>query len=88
MTMRALVTGAAGFLGSHLCDRLLREGHEVIGMDNLITGSPDNTAHLIGDASFRFVRHDVRHDARARTLHWSVGAESEDSCRITPLSFS
>jgi dTDP-glucose 4,6-dehydratase len=57
--MRILITGAAGFLGSHLCDRFLREGHEVIGMDNFITGSPDNIAHLLGDARFRFIEHDV-----------------------------
>lgn len=57
--MRVLITGAAGFLGSHLCERLLREGHQVIGMDNFITGSPDNLAHLAGDQNFSFIRHDV-----------------------------
>ena len=57
--MRVLITGAAGFLGSHLCDRFLAEGHEVIGMDNLITGSPANIAHLIGNPAFSFVVHDV-----------------------------
>jgi dTDP-glucose 4,6-dehydratase len=57
--MRILITGAAGFLGSHLCDRFLAEGHEVIGMDNFITGSPDNIAHLIGNPGFSFVQHDV-----------------------------
>ena len=57
--MRVLITGAAGFLGSHLCDRFLRDGHEVVGMDNFITGSPDNIAHLMGAERFRFVRHDV-----------------------------
>lgn len=57
--MRILITGAAGFLGSHLCDRLLAEGHEVIGMDNFITGSPENLAHLAGNERFLFIRHDV-----------------------------
>lgn len=57
--MRVLITGAAGFLGSHLCDRFLAEGHEVVGMDNFITGHPDNIAHLMGRPEFRFVRHDV-----------------------------
>jgi dTDP-glucose 4,6-dehydratase len=57
--MRILITGAAGFLGSHLCDRLLGEGHEVIGMDNFITGSPDNIAHLAGNDKFTFYRRDV-----------------------------
>lgn len=57
--MRILVTGAAGFLGSNLCDRLLLEGHDVIGMDNFITGSPDNLAHLSSNERFSFIRHDV-----------------------------
>jgi dTDP-glucose 4,6-dehydratase len=57
--MRILITGAAGFLGSHLSDRFLREGHTVIGMDNLSTGHPDNIAHLIGRPDFLFVQHDV-----------------------------
>lgn len=57
--MRVLVTGGAGFLGSHLCDRLLAEGHDVIAMDNLLTGNTDNIAHLAGNRHFQFVEHNV-----------------------------
>jgi UDP-glucuronate decarboxylase len=57
--MRILVTGGAGFLGSHLCERLLREGHEVICIDNLFTGQKSNIAHLLANPRFEFVRHDV-----------------------------
>lgn len=57
--MRILITGGAGFLGSHLCDRFLKENHQVIAMDNLITGSVRNIAHLAGHPHFMFIRHDV-----------------------------
>ncbi len=57
--MRVLVTGAAGFLGSHVSDRLLALGHRVVGMDNLITGNPANVAHLKSHPDFQFVLHDV-----------------------------
>ena len=57
--MRILITGAAGFLGSHLTDRFLSEGHSVVGVDNLITGSADNIAHLSSEPRFEFVEHDV-----------------------------
>jgi dTDP-glucose 4,6-dehydratase len=57
--MRVLITGAAGFLGSHLVDRFLADGHTVVGVDNFITGHPDNVAHLGGDARFELLRHDV-----------------------------
>jgi UDP-glucuronate decarboxylase len=57
--MRILVTGGAGFLGSHLCDRLLKDGHEVICLDNLFTGRKTNIAHLLTHPDFEFVRHDV-----------------------------
>jgi dTDP-glucose 4,6-dehydratase len=57
--MRIVITGGAGFIGSHLCDRFLAEGHSVVAMDNLITGSIDNVAHLAGHERFRFIKQDV-----------------------------
>jgi dTDP-glucose 4,6-dehydratase len=57
--MRILITGGAGFLGSHLCDYFLAQGHQVIAMDNLITGNVDNIAHLAGRDDFEFIKHDV-----------------------------
>ena len=57
--MRILVTGGAGFLGSHLCDRLIKDGHEVICLDNFFTGAKANVAHLLGHPGFELVRHDV-----------------------------
>jgi len=57
--MRTVVTGAAGFLGSHLCDALLARGHQVIGIDNVLTGSTDNISHLFGRADFQLFQHDV-----------------------------
>ena len=68
---RALVTGGAGFLGSHLCERLLAEGYRVICMDNLRTGSLDNVAHFKRDADFEYVDHDV-------TTHISVAGELDE----------
>lgn len=59
MAKRILITGAAGFLGSHLCDRFIKEGFHVIGMDNLITGDKKNIEHLFNSANFEFFHHDV-----------------------------
>ncbi|MBI5286648.1 MAG: SDR family oxidoreductase [Deltaproteobacteria bacterium] len=59
MSKRILVTGGAGFIGSHLCERLLEMGHEVICLDNLFTGRRENIAHLLGNPRFEFIRHDI-----------------------------
>ena len=56
---RVLVTGGAGFLGSHLCDRLIKDGYDVMCLDNLFTGSKDNIRHLLGNPYFEFIRHDI-----------------------------
>jgi dTDP-glucose 4,6-dehydratase len=68
---RALVTGGAGFLGSHLCERLLAEGYHVVCMDNLRTGSLENVAHLEGEAHFEYIEHDV-------TSHINVAGELDE----------
>jgi dTDP-glucose 4,6-dehydratase len=57
--MRVLITGAAGFLGSHLTDRFLADGHEVVGLDNFITGHPDNIAHLASERRYEFIQHNI-----------------------------
>ena len=57
--MRIVITGGAGFIGSHLCDYLIEKGHEVICIDNLLTGKEDNIVHLIGNGKFRFIKHNV-----------------------------
>src|SRR5213075_3113520 len=56
---RVLVTGGAGFIGSHLCDRLIADGHEVLCLDNYYTGSKRNVAHLVSHPNFELIRHDV-----------------------------
>ncbi len=81
--MRLLITGGAGFLGSHLCDRFLNEGHTVIAMDNLITGSMDNITHLIGNERFTFIKHNVINylyvkDALDAVLHFASPASPND----------
>src|SRR6185295_16152285 len=84
---RVLITGAAGFLGSHLCDRFIKEGYYVIGMDNLITGDMKNIAHLQGNPDFQFVNHDVaRHislDGELKyILHFASPASPIDYLKI------
>ena len=59
--MRAVVTGGAGFLGSHLCERLLDDGVEVLALDNFLTGTPSNVEHLMGRPGFALLKVDVTH---------------------------
>lgn len=81
--MTLLVTGAAGFLGSHLVDRLMRDGHQVVGMDNLVTGNMLNLQHLQGSAHFRLINHNVSthitfHDPLDGILHFASPASPID----------
>lgn len=87
MAKRILITGAAGFLGSHLTDRFLRECYEVIGMDNLLTGSMDNIAHLNGVKEFTFFNHDVSTSVSVDgpldyILHFASPASPPDYMRL------
>ncbi len=82
-----VITGGAGFLGSHLCDRFIAEGHRVIAIDNFITGSPDNIAHLIGNPNFQFIQHDVTNyiyvEGRVdNVLHFASPASPIDYLKI------
>jgi dTDP-glucose 4,6-dehydratase len=84
---RTLITGGAGFLGSHLCDRFIAEGHEVICMDNFVTGSPENIAHLIGSPRFRLIEHDVTNFVYVEgeldnVLHFASPASPIDYLRL------
>lgn len=80
--MRILVTGGAGFLGSHLCDRLLLDGHEVLAVDNLYTGSKDNISHLFGNPKFEFIRHDITFP-----LFVEVDAIYNLACPASPIHY-
>ncbi|MGI0148917.1 MAG: SDR family NAD(P)-dependent oxidoreductase, partial [Thermoplasmata archaeon] len=84
---RSVVTGGAGFIGSHLCDRLLAEGHEVVCVDNFVTGAERNLAHLRGHARFRFLRHDVTEDLHLdgtvdTVFHFASPASPSDYVRF------
>jgi UDP-glucuronate decarboxylase len=80
--VKILVTGAAGFLGSHLCDRLLKDGHEVLAVDNLYTGRKANFQHLFDEPNFEFIRHDV-----TIPLHVEVEAIYNLACPASPKSY-
>jgi len=84
---KVLITGAAGFLGSHLCDRFLNEGFYVIGMDNFITGDPKNIIHLEDNSNFQFIQHDVTKHITLETnldyiLHFASPASPIDYLKI------
>lgn len=79
---RILVTGGAGFIGSHLCDRLVSQGHDVLCVDNLYTGVKGNVAHLLGNARFEFLRHDV-----TVPLHVEVEQIYNLACPASPVHY-
>lgn len=79
---RVLVTGGAGFLGSHLCDRLIAEGNDVICVDNLFTGSKDNIRHLLSNPYFEFIRHDI-----TEPLYVEVDQIYNLACPASPVHY-
>jgi UDP-glucuronate decarboxylase len=80
--MRVLVTGGAGFLGSHLSDKLLAEGHEVLATDNFFTGARSNVTHLLDNSSFELLRHDV-----TIPLHVEIDAIMNLACPASPIHY-
>ena len=82
MKVRVLVTGGAGFLGSHLCDRLIGDGYEVICLDNFYTGRRSNVAHLIGNVNFEIVRHDV-----TLPIHMEMDQIFNLACPASPIHY-
>ncbi|MBP3295662.1 MAG: SDR family oxidoreductase, partial [Lachnospiraceae bacterium] len=82
MGKRVLVTGGAGFLGSHLCDRLIAEGNDVICLDNLFTGNKNNIRHLIGHPYFEFIRHDI-----TEPIHLEVDQIYNLACPASPVHY-
>jgi dTDP-glucose 4,6-dehydratase len=77
--LRIIVSGAAGFIGSHMCDRLLLEGHSVVGLDNLLTGALENISHLQSNSAFQFVQHDVN-------LPWTVDGAVDGVLHMASLA--
>ena len=89
MKKRVLITGGAGFLGSHLVDRFLAEGYRVLVMDNLLTGDLDNIAHHIGNPDFQFIHHDVTEFNHVPgdldyILHFASPASPKDYLNLHP----
>ena len=82
MGKRVLATGGAGFLGSHLCDRLIAEGNDVICLDNLFTGNKNNIRHLIGHPYFEFIRHDI-----TEPIHLEVDQIYNLACPASPVHY-
>jgi dTDP-glucose 4,6-dehydratase len=81
--VRTLITGGAGFIGSHLCDRFLAEGHEVVSVDNFITGTPENITHLLANPKFKLIGHDISYPLKLRekidnVLHFASPASPVD----------
>jgi UDP-glucuronate decarboxylase len=83
MRKRILVTGGAGFIGSHLCERLLNEGNEVICVDNFFTGSKDNIKHLFNNPYFELIRHDITFP-----LYVEVDELYNFACPASPIHLS
>ena len=79
---RILITGGAGFLGSHICDRLLAQGHDVLCLDNLFTGNKNNIRHLIGHSNFEFVRHDI-----TQPIYLEVDEIYNLACPASPVHY-
>ena len=80
---RVLVTGGAGFIGSHLCERLLNEGHEVICLDNFFTGARRNIMHLMDNHRFELIRHDI-----TREIFLEVDQIYNLACPASPVHYS
>ncbi|MDI9570242.1 MAG: SDR family oxidoreductase [Pseudomonadota bacterium] len=81
-TKRILITGGAGFLGSHLCDRLLAQGHDILCLDNLFTGNKNNIRHLIGHSNFEFIRHDI-----TQPIYLEVDEIYNLACPASPVHY-
>jgi dTDP-glucose 4,6-dehydratase len=85
--LRIVVSGAAGFIGSHMCDRLLLEGHAVVALDNLLTGSMDNLAHLASHPAFRFIEHDVTAPVSHSVADGAIGAVLHMASAASPRDY-